>query len=191
MISTETNSGLSPEQQSPLNGGDWFAAAGFDMALESLLAHTRPQVQTAINRQSNKESTHRVLDGRAGDVYSEEAFRHFLSVERTRADRSKRNFLLLLISLRRSRNLDGQIPLAASESIFSAIRESVREVDFVGWYRDQKVAAAVLTQGLDIPGTASTRIIGRVTNLLGQRVPTQIGDRIRIRVVALGGKATL
>ena len=31
--------------------------------------------------------------------------------------------------------------------MFSGLALSVREVDFIGWYRKERIAAAVLTQG--------------------------------------------
>ena len=160
------------------------------MAFESLLAQTRSHVSTA-NRLKSGESVSVVLEGRAGDAYNEEAFRHFLEVERTRASRSQRTFLLLLVSLRSSSPDGNEVSRSAAGPLFYGLRECVREIDFIGWYRDRKVAGAVLTQGLDLPGDARMRIVQRVHVLLSRRLPAQTADRLRVRVVQLGAKALL
>jgi hypothetical protein len=62
----------------------------------------------------------------------------------------------------------------------------VREVDFVGWYRQGRVAAAVLTQGVDLPDEdAPSRIVERVTRILSERLPHGVAERLRVRVVRL------
>ena len=66
----------------------------------------------------------------------------------------------------------------------------VREVDFVGWYRDGRVAGAVLAQGFEEPGAdASCRIVERVTRVLSERVPRSVVGRLRVRVVKLGSQS--
>jgi hypothetical protein len=191
MIRLQRNSDGDHPSITALARGDEFALWPRTMAFESLLAYARPHLQTAVKRQKTSELSHLVLDGGAGDFYGEEAFRHFLSIERTRADRSGRNFLLLLICLRRCPHTGVSIPHALSGPLFSSVRECVREVDFIGWYQAHKTAGAVLAQGVDVSGPASTRIVHRVTTLLGRRLPPSVADRLRVRVVQLGGRAAL
>jgi hypothetical protein len=169
-------------------GGDSFATWVDAMAFESLLTYSRFQVEPKADRQKSRESLGFVMNGLAGDVYNEEAFRHFLMLERTRADRSQRNFLLLLVSLRLCPKSGVQVSRALSGPLFAGLHECVREVDFIGWYQEQRVAGAVLTQGLDIPrADAVPRIIHRVSSILSKRLPSD-ADRLRIRVVQLGPK---
>ena len=62
------------------------------MVFESFLTYSRMQSEAAAARREKADagSFGLAFDGRAGDVYNEEAFRLFLAVERTRAERSER-----------------------------------------------------------------------------------------------------
>jgi len=163
------------------------------MLFESFLTYSRMQSEAAADRREKPHvgSFGFALNGRAGDVYNEEAFRHFLAVERSRAERSERSFLLLLVSLRKCPDHGVAVPRALSSALFAGLSLCVREVDFIGWYRDERVAGAVLAQGLDVPGSdAPARIVERVTAILGRRLPSTIAERLRVRVVQLGLRAT-
>jgi hypothetical protein len=163
------------------------------MVLESLLSYSRmklfasdgPIERAPITALSDS------LSGRLGDVdvYGEEAFQHFLDVERTRARRLERPLLLLLVTLRKCPEKGSAVPASVSSSLMQGLGLCVREVDFIGWYRTGQVVGAVLAQGLDLPNLeASSRIVGRVHSTLAERVPRRIGDRLRVRLVKHGLK---
>lgn len=162
------------------------------MPFESLLAYSRFFGETTLRRpEGSTDGSAGVvaLEGRAGDVYTEGAFRHFLEVERVRALRSGRTFFLLLISLRRGSERGVQFAPGVAANLLAGLGHCVREVDFIGWYRDRRVAGAVLAQGLEEPGAdASRRIVERVTRVLGERLPRSVADRLRVRVVTLGSQ---
>jgi hypothetical protein len=157
------------------------------MAFDSLLPFTRVQEFT-FSRRSKMSSPNLVLEGRTGDAYEEQAFRHFLLLERDRASAGGRKCLLLLVSLRRdpdqgTREMSRQI----GSSVLTGLEESIREVDFIGWYRDRHVAGAVLTQGLDTPGDQMrSAIADRVKRTLSRRLPGDVASRLRVRVLPLG-----
>lgn len=131
-----------------------------------------------------------VVEGGASKVYNQHAFRHFLDIERLRVERSDRSFLLLLVSLRKCPALGVRVPSALGSALFSGLDLCVREVDFIGWYRDQRVAAAVLAQGADVPSAdAAARIAERVTNNLRRCLPSTVAERLRVRVVRFGPRA--
>jgi hypothetical protein len=153
------------------------------MVFESLLAYSRVRSETSARGESPQDVG---FTGNAGEAYNERAFRYFLAIERTRAERSERSFLLLLVSLSKCPDQGHRIPRTVCSSLFSSLALCVREVDFIGWYRDQDVAGAVLAQGLEPDSDAPARIIERVTNELSQRLPSRIAERLRVRVVHLG-----
>jgi hypothetical protein len=126
------------------------------------------------------------LEDRIGRAYDEEVFRYFLTLERKRAARSRRSFLLLLVSVEQQPGVSGPIPPVVAASIFSALRLSVREVDFIGWFREDHVAGAVLTQGAHPPAPDVSRRIGqRITETLCRRVPSGVAGRLQVRVLQL------
>src|SRR5918993_1483831 len=64
--------------------------------------------------------------GAAGQAYNQIAFRHFLSIERRRAERSGRPLLLILVALRRNQT-DPALTTAMAAGIFRGLGETVRE----------------------------------------------------------------
>jgi hypothetical protein len=59
-------------------------------------------------------------------------------------------------------------------------------VDFIGWFREERVAGAILTQGAQAPDPEVSRQIGqRITETLCGRVPADIAGRLQVRVLQL------
>src|SRR3954470_12439622 len=118
-----------------------------------------------------------------GQTYTEEVFRYFLRVERNREARARRSVLLLLVSLDGHNGRKAPIPRSVADEIFSSLWLTVREVDFVGWFRRNRVAAAVLTQGNTLPAAEDCgRIAQRITRALHQRVPGDIAGHLDVQV---------
>ena len=117
-------------------------------------------------------------------AYNEEAFRHFLTIERKRSERAKRTLLLLLVSLSEQPGMTVAIPPHVASRMFSGLALCVREVDFIGWYRAERIAGAVLTQGSGAPEPdAARRISERVSEVLRQRLSAPLASRLQVRVV--------
>jgi hypothetical protein len=127
------------------------------------------------------------LAGRKGQVYSEDAFRHVLAIERKRAQRSNRSFLLLQVRIKGNSGSGVQIPPAIAAPILSGLGLCVREVDFVGWHRQGRVVGAVLAQGDIVPDAdALPRIVERVISILSKRLPSLEARSLDVRVIPLG-----
>src|SRR5688572_15938682 len=120
--------------------------------------------------------------GAAGQAYNQTAFRHFLAIERRRAERSGRPLLLVLVALRGT-PADSGLAGATAAAIFRGLGETVREVDFVGWFREGLVAGAVLTQGGMAAEPTRASVADRVTRVLRTHLPASLGRRVRVRVV--------
>jgi hypothetical protein len=131
-----------------------------------------------------ERSSHNVLlpEG-CGPVYNEEAFRYFLQIERKRANRSNSRFLLLLVDLQRDEQQSASFDSATSVKLFAAMLPCLRETDFIGWYRQGRVASAVLTQVGDTPGVEVSNLVAcRVREALGQSLPSSVSGRLQVRV---------
>src|SRR3989442_10443803 len=85
------------------------------------------------------------LGGRLGQAYNEQAFRYFLAIERKRSERSGHPFLLLLGDLKDQDGASANFDSIVANNLFSNLRLFLRETDFVCWYREWHLAAAVLT----------------------------------------------
>jgi hypothetical protein len=120
-------------------------------------------------------------------VYNEAAFRHFLAVDRWRAARSRRFLLLVLVTVRQNARPRLELTESLATALFLALGACVREVDFVGWYREGHVVGAVLAQpgktSIEVPRAIAQRMLGVLTN----RLSADHSRNLRLRVVRLGG----
>jgi lipopolysaccharide/colanic/teichoic acid biosynthesis glycosyltransferase len=103
---------------------------------------------------------------RPSDLLAEDSFIRVLSLERRRAERSGRQFLLMLLDARGvpgSEKRD-QVLLKAA----SAVSRSTRETDIRGWYEQDAIVGVIFTE----VGPADT-------NLLLNAVQTKVGGALR------------
>ena len=136
--------------------------------------------------ESDRCSCNLAFKGRALQAYNEEAFRYFLAVERRRAERSSRSFLLLLVNLKMQRGIRVRIDPVVAARLFSGLWFSVRDADFIGWYRGESVVGAVLTQRADTPEPdVCRRIARRVKGVLFERLPSRVARCLQVRVLQL------
>jgi hypothetical protein len=128
-------------------------------------------------------SSHNVpLPEGCGPVYNEEAFRYFLQIERKRASRSNSRFLLLLVDLKGDERQSAGFDTATSVKLFASMLPCLRETDFIGWYRQGRVASAVLTQVGEAPGIEVSNLVAcRLREALGQSLPRHIWRRLQVR----------
>ena len=126
--------------------------------------------------------------GRVCRAYNEAAFRLFLAVDRWRAERSTRSLLLVLVAVRQGPGTSAKLTAAAAAALFSGLGTCFREVDFVGWYREGRVAAAVLAQGVNASGEVPHLIAERVLPILRKGLSADQSSNLRVRVVRLGGR---
>lgn len=120
-------------------------------------------------------------------VYNEAAFRRFLAADRARAVRLRRCLFLVLVSIRRQPGRSVRLPTVTATAVFRGLGASVREVDFVGWFREERVAAALLVQGpYSSSSSTAARIVARVRPAIEGRLPASLVSGLRVRVVRLG-----
>lgn len=123
------------------------------------------------------------MDSRLGYAYNEEAFRYLLGVQRRRSERSDRPFLLLLVDLKEQPGLSVRIEPTVARKLFSGLWRALREADVVGWYREARIAGAVLTEFGNGSRTEVSRIIThRVGDVLSVVLPPSVVLRLQVRV---------
>jgi hypothetical protein len=125
--------------------------------------------------------------GPIGPAYNEAAFRHFLAVERSRALRSRRFLYLVLVAVRERVGRRARLTDPIAAALFQGLGASVREVDFVGWFREGQVAAAILSQGATAAHDAASVIASRVRTAVVKELAPIRSTELRVRVVRLGG----
>jgi hypothetical protein len=123
------------------------------------------------------------LEGRLGHAYNEEGFRYFLEIERKRAARLGRPCVLLLMGLNGQLKHSAEIDPMLAAKLFSSLWLCLRETDVIGWYREARVAGALLTQLADSPETEAIR--DRVAGTLCHDLRPSISRRLLVRVYQL------
>lgn len=126
--------------------------------------------------------------GSAGHAYNEAAFRYFLDADRKRVERSERSIILLLVSIRREPGRSAPLKDATASALFAGLSSSVREVDFVGWYRQGRVAGAVMPQTPGVPRELREVSAKRILTSLEKFLPAEAARHLHVRVVQLDGK---
>ena len=128
-----------------------------------------------------------LLPAALGQAYNEAAFRYFLAADRSRAARSQRSVILVLASVRASAGPQCQLNQNTAVALFAGLAASVREVDFVGWFHEGRVAGAVLPQG-DRSVDDRAAICNRILTTLRTSLPADRAKHLQVRVVRLGGR---
>lgn len=138
----------------------------------------------AMDIQAKEESD--AMNGRAvpsengsSPPFSEELFTKLLSLERKRAERSRRPFVLMLVEA--GKHLQANRRNAAFERLAVALSLSIRETDICGWYKEGSVIGVILTEigsadTNELRNTMLTKVDSALRTTLG---PSQIGE-IRI-----------
>jgi len=88
-------------------------------------------------------------------ILEEESFHRAISLERKRAERSRRSFLLMLLDLRSVLVGDGSEKIL--HKIFSSLATSIREPDITGWHKNRAVLGVMFTE---IPTESRTSTVG-------------------------------
>jgi hypothetical protein len=103
-------------------------------------------------------------------LYQEEFFNDFLRVERKKAERSRRPFLLMLIDLE---NLDPHEKGEVVKQVTSALFSTSRETDVKGWYKRPSVIGIIFTERNPdnnmacFKGMIFDKVCGGIKNVIG------------------------
>jgi hypothetical protein len=104
-----------------------------------------------------------------GEFYEEEFFKSLLGVERRKSERSRRPFLLMLISLD---HMDAHEKEETAGLIASSLLSTTRETDLKGWYKSSSVMGVAFHghNAEDISRSQDTifdKVCGEIKNVVG------------------------
>lgn len=126
--------------------------------------------------------------GLIGQAYNEAAFRHFLAIDRLRAERRQHSMLLVLASIRPTPGRCAHLTRSTAAAMFAGLAAGVREVDFLGWYWQGRVAGAGLAQAVDLSEQQAGCVGERILTAIRREVDDGRGPFVHVRVVRLGIK---
>lgn len=96
-------------------------------------------------------------------VFEEETFRNMLMLERRRAERSRKPFVLML--------LDAHASKGVALEVASTVLNSIRETDLVGWYKNGVVLGIIFTE-------INTESHSTITEILRSKIAAALDARI-------------
>lgn len=99
---------------------------------------------------------------------SEETFLQMLCLERKRAERSRKPFLLLLLDM--SKLLQGSQKTESVREVVAALSGAMRETDLLGWYKDASVLSVLYSEISDNKLEARDAILTKVIAALRSRL---------------------
>src|SRR2546428_1315135 len=122
------------------------------------------------------------VEDRQGRAYDEGAFRYFLALEQQRSTRSGRAFLLVLVYLKGKAGAGARIDTTLAAPLFGRLWRCFRESDFIGWYREGRVAGAVLTELRKGAGAGVARLAARRgRSVLCERLPRGVARCLHVQ----------
>jgi lipopolysaccharide/colanic/teichoic acid biosynthesis glycosyltransferase len=132
---------------------------------------------------SNPRSRDAVDDMAVSDRHQsalgEGAFHRMISLERKRAERSRKPFLLMLLNAAGTLAKDQKRDLLAE--VLSLLAACTRETDVAGWYKSDSVVGAMFTEiALEDRNTIVSTMLGRVGDILRSNLSHQQFDQVSI-----------
>ena len=147
----------------------------------TLSALTRLPIWSALMPDLRTDTTARraglSLEVNQNQACDENAFHYFLANERQRALAADRRVVLMLVECH------GMSPVSARK-VLSRLSRCLRDTDIVGWFRQGRIAGAILTHGTAPVGAESLLQVRR-------RVEASLKDlspRVRVRKLTASGK---
>jgi len=115
------------------------------------------------------------LQVRPEGAFQEETFHRMLTLERRRAERSRKPFVLMLLDAQAMFELRNGTSFV--ERFTSVVCEATRETDFVGWYKESAILAAIFTE-VSLDGKRP------ITEVLQSKVVKALRDRFGHKLVS-------
>lgn len=116
-------------------------------------------------------------------AYNQEAFRYLLESESKRSERSGHFCQILLMYSTDAAGRIVQMDSYVAKTIMTVLPRSLRETDYIGWYRDGHIVGAVLTVLVQESLTqVSTHFRPRLVEILRAELGFKETNRLQIRV---------
>ena len=142
-----------------------------------------PSSNGVSNAKQNRSlfNINRTHDQASCDMLDESAFTRMLALERKRAERSSRRFVVLLLEA--DNLLKAGSDSQPIHSIIRALFSSTRDTDIKGWYESASVLGVIFTEIGTADGRAvSTALLTRITDALSSVLSIDQINKIRLSI---------
>jgi hypothetical protein len=116
-------------------------------------------------------------------AYDQKAFRYLLESESKRSERSGRFCQILLVYWTDAQGRIVQMDSHVAKTVIAASSRSLRETDYIGWYRDGRIVGAVLTVLVqESMAQVASHLQRRLAEVLQSELSIEESRRLQIRV---------
>ena len=116
-------------------------------------------------------------------AYNQEAFRYLLESESKRSERSGRFYQILLVHWTDAQGGIVQMDSHVAKTVMAASSRSLRETDYIGWYRDGRIVGAVLTILVqESMAPVASHLLKRLAEVLQSELSIEASRRLQFRV---------
>lgn len=120
---------------------------------------------------------------RQDGVYNEESFRYLLQAESKRSQRSGHVHQILLVCCTDRHGAVTRMDSHVAGEVLDALSQSLRETDYVGWYREGRIVGGVLTVvGQDSVADLRDRLQPRLREILQDKLGVEESRHLLIRL---------
>ena len=135
----------------------------------------------AFSLGKQRQSTKGMAGFSRSRVYSEEAFRYLLESESKRSERSGHLYQILIVYCVDAQGRVRPMEAYVAKTVMAALSHSLRETDYIGWYREGLVAGGVLTV---VSRDAATDLYNRLQLELAEflRIELGVGEAACLRI---------
>lgn len=138
----------------------------------------------ALREHSVRRSTgHKVKSGfdsllvRQGEILQEDTFHSMLTLERRRADRSRKAFVLMLLDA--SAFMEAEAANRFMSRVASVLLNCTRETDFVGWHKKGIILGVIFTEiSLEFKNPITDILHSKVVNALHDELSRELTSKL-------------
>jgi hypothetical protein len=167
--------------------------SGIPSGVQKRLQNSEPRLRPVFRADPGQQASTDPLDGFAvrglpGLVCDERAFHYLLGIERRRSDVTQRPFFLMLIECDAASGGAAGRRRVTPAQLLPIVCNAVRETDFVGWYRQNDIVGAALTQD-GRPGTtdAGSIVRDRMVRAVHDGLSFDLASQVRVRLYEVLG----
>ena len=140
-----------------------------------------------INKMFSASKLSEAMKGRASlsqsGAYNQAAFRYLLETESKRSERSGHLCQILLVYWTEAEGRIVQMDSHVAKTVMAALSRSLRETDYIGWYRDGHIVGAVLTVLVqEAMAQVTTQLQPRLEEIIQAELGALETIRLQIRV---------
>jgi lipopolysaccharide/colanic/teichoic acid biosynthesis glycosyltransferase len=114
-------------------------------------------------------------------ILEEETFQSMLTLERRRAERSRKPFVLMLIDASLFSDVESVEP--SMSQVSSVLLKSTRETDLIGWYEKGVILGVIFTEvSLEVTTPITEILHSKVVNALHQELSRKVTSKLAVTV---------